>query len=165
MRHKVRKILESRSLVGLLFLFQLHGDRRVGLQDHRHLAQSRLGLRPQSRLLHLALRLGGLLVLAGPETAGSETLTEPIKYGQPLLGEEFQEVRLAEAVVGGGEVAILLVVDGGRHLLAMGLAGAETLVLTDDLQVVFLVLTAHQVVLHLTCHNHISIMSGNLKYI
>ena len=72
-----------------------------------------------------------------------------LSYAQAVLGEEFQEVGLAEAVVGGGEAALLLVVDGGRHLLAVGLAGAEALVLADDLQVVFLVLAAHQVVLHL----------------
>ena len=48
-----------------------------------------------------------------------------LSYAQAVLGEEFQEVGLAEAVVGGGEAALLLVVDGGRHLLAVGLAGAE----------------------------------------
>ena len=67
-----------------------------------------------------------------------------------LLGEEFQEVGLTEAVTGGGEVGLLLVVDGGCHLLAVRLAGAEAVVLADDLQVVFLVLAAHQVVLNLT---------------
>lgn len=66
-----------------------------------------------------------------------------------LLGEEFQKVWLTEAVAGGGEVGLLLVVDGGRHLLTVGLAGAEAVVLADDLQVVFVVLTAHQVVLNL----------------
>ena len=137
LRHREGRKVTTSSLAGEIFgwiiltLLQLHGDGRVRLQDHRHLAQPRLGPRPQTGLVRLALCLRGLrLVLAG-------------------LGEEFQEVGLTEAVVGGGEAAVLLVVDGSRHLLTVRLAGAEAVVLADDLQVVFLVLATHQIVLHL----------------
>ena len=67
----------------------------------------------------------------------------------PVLGEESEEVWLTEAVVGVVEVAGPLVVQGRRELLAVSLAGAEAVVLADHLEVVSLVLAAHQIVLHL----------------
>ena len=67
----------------------------------------------------------------------------------PVLGEESEEVWLTEAVVGVVEVAGPLVVQGRRELLAVSLAGGEAVVLADHLEVVSLVLAAHQVVLHL----------------
>ena len=52
-------------------------------------------------------------------------------------------------MVGLGEAGGPLAVQRSRHLLAVSLARTEALVLADDLEVVFLVLAAHEVVLDL----------------
>ena len=76
----------------------------------------------------------------------------------PVLGEESEEVWLTEAVVGVVEVAGPLVVQGRRELLAVSLAGAEAVVLADHLEVVSLVLAAHQVVLHLVAAGDVALV-------